>query len=164
LNRGPIQVGVVSDTHGHFDPALARLLRGVDLILHAGDIGGESVLDALRALAPLVAVSGNGDPHLYHRYPWDQRVRVGRTRILLCHWYDNFGRVHPKIEKELGAWKPHALVYGHTHEGVNERRGDTLHFNPGYAGPPLGGRPRSVGRLLVAGESVRGELLALPGD
>lgn len=37
-----MRIGIVSDTHGRFDPALPRLFRGVDLIIHTGDIGTRS--------------------------------------------------------------------------------------------------------------------------
>ena len=59
---------------------------GVDLILHAGDIGAETVLSALDEIAPVVAVAGNGDESLYHRYPWSLRLHLGERRIFLCHW------------------------------------------------------------------------------
>jgi putative phosphoesterase len=156
-------IGVLADSHGHLDDETLAAMNGVDLILHAGDIGGENVLVRLRACAPVVAVAGNGDHAIYHRYPWDQRVEVGDVRLLLCHWYDNFGRIHPKIARELEAFAPHALVFGHTHEALNERRRNTLFFNPGYSGPPKAGRPRSVGRLFVDDAGVRGELLPLGG-
>ena len=154
-------LGVIADTHGHLDQESLEILAGSDLILHAGDIGCESVLDRLRSVAPVVAVTGNGDEGLYHRYPWDQRIEVGGFRILLCHWYDNHGRIHPKIESDLREWRPSALVYGHTHEAVNQRRGDLLFFNPGYAGPPGPGRVRSLGRLSASRGRVSGTLHAL---
>jgi len=154
-------VGVVSDTHGYLDPQVLDQLANVDVILHAGDIGHDRVLESLRAIAPLIAVTGNGDEALRHVYPWDQRVELGQARLLLCHWYDNFGTLHPRIERELRAWEPHALVFGHTHSALCEQRNGVLHFNPGYAGPPGQGRPRSLGRLWVEGESVRGQILPL---
>jgi putative phosphoesterase len=154
-------VGVVADTHGHLDAELLARLSDVDVILHAGDIGHERVLEALRAQAPVIAVTGNGDEALRHVYPWDQRVELGAVRLLLCHWYDNFGMLHPRIEQELRVWEPHALIFGHTHSALCEQRGGVLHFNPGYAGPPGQGRLRSVGRLIVGGEDVRGQILPL---
>ena len=54
-------IGVISDTHGLVRPEAVRALAGVDLILHAGDIGKPEVLTELRELAPLVAVRGNVD-------------------------------------------------------------------------------------------------------
>lgn len=157
-----IALGVVADTHGHLCEDTRAALAGHDAILHAGDVGDPEVLDALRELAPVVAVVGNGDPGLVHLHPWERRVEIAEHRILLCHWYDNFGRIHPAVARELEAFRPHVLVYGHTHRAVNERRGGCLHFNPGYAGPPGGGRQRSVGRLLLSDSPPRGEILPLP--
>ena len=154
-------VGVIADTHGHLDEGALRALEGVDLLLHAGDVGSEHVLDGLRRVAPVVAVTGNGDEALQHRLPWDQRVQLGPSRILLCHWWDNFGRLHPRVERELAAWRPHVLVYGHTHQARLERRDGVMLLNPGYAGAPGLGRSRSVARLHLDGEAPIGEIIPI---
>ena len=155
-------VGIVSDTHGALAPDVSNALleARVDLILHAGDIGGDHVLDELRRVAPVVAVAGNGDERDYHRYPWDLRLHLGARRILLCHWYDNFGRIHPRYERIVADWKPDVLVYGHTHRAVRERRGDVLFLNPGYAGAPEPSRARSVATLRL--DSLEARILPLP--
>jgi putative phosphoesterase len=157
------RVSVLADSHGHLCDETLEVLSDSDLILHAGDIGGEPILNRLRAVAPVVAVVGNGDPDLARRYPWEQRVEVAGARLLLCHWYDNWGSVHPKIEREIGEWDPHVLVYGHTHVADDARRNGRLYFNPGYSGPPGLGRRRSVGRLLIDGGEVSSEIIALSG-
>lgn len=157
------RVSVLADSHGYLCDETLRFLSEADLILHAGDIGGESILDRLRALAPVVAVVGNGDPDLARRYPWEQRVEIGGARLLLCHWYDNWGRVHPKVEREMAEWDPQVLVYGHTHVSDNTRQGGRLYFNPGYSGPPGLGRRRSIGRLLVGSGRVSSEIVSLTG-
>jgi putative phosphoesterase len=158
-----LRVTALADSHGYLCDETLEVLSGSDLILHAGDIGGESILNRLRAVAPVVAVVGNGDPDLARRYPWEQRVEAAGARLLLCHWYDNWGRVHPKIEREIDEWDPHVLVYGHTHVSDNTRRDGRLYFNPGYSGPPGLGRQRSVGRLLVGGGGVSSEIVVLSG-
>ncbi len=84
-----MRIGVVADTHvGEFLPSLpaevGRLLAGVDLILHAGDLSARSVLDELGAIAPVVAVRGNHDRSLPD-LPRDVLVRVGDRRIGLTH-------------------------------------------------------------------------------
>jgi putative phosphoesterase len=149
-------VGIVSDTHGELFPDVARafLEARVDLILHAGDIGGDHVLRRLREIAPVIAVAGNGDEPDYHRHPWDLRLHLGSRRIFLCHWYDNYGRIHPRYAQVLRDWKPHVLVYGHTHLALRERRGGTLFLNPGYAGAPEPSRRRSVATLDIASLSA----------
>ncbi len=159
---GETTLGVVADSHGHLCDDTLRAMQGVELILHAGDVGGPAVLERLSAIAPVLVAVGNGDPDLANQLPWEQRVEIDEHRILLCHWYDNFGQIHPKVARELEAFRPHVLVYGHTHEAVNEPHDGRLHFNPGYSGPPGLGRPRSVGRLHLSPEGIRGELLELP--
>jgi hypothetical protein len=149
----PIErVGIVSDTHGSLLPDVVRAFESarVGLILHAGDIGSERVLADLERVAPVVAVAGNGDEPLYHRLPWDLCLTIEGRRILLCHWYDNFGRIHPRYARIVDEWRPDALVYGHTHQAVRERRGGTLFLNPGYAGHPEPSRVRSVATLELA--------------
>ena len=59
-----MKIGVVSDTHGFFDARLQELLAGVELILHAGDVGKLEVLDELERIAPVRAVKGNIDSPL----------------------------------------------------------------------------------------------------
>jgi putative phosphoesterase len=163
VSREPRCVSVLADSHGYLCDETLEVVSASDLILHAGDIGGESILNRLRAVAPVVAVVGNGDPDLARHYPWEQRVEVSGARLLLCHWYDNWGRVHPKIEREIEEWDPHVLVYGHTHVADDTRRNGRLYFNPGYSGPPGLGRRRSVGRLLIGGSEVSSEIVALSG-
>src|SRR5262245_51568224 len=122
------RLGIVADTHGEVRPDALSTLRsaGVDLILHAGDIGSEEVLGSLEQVAPVIAVAGNGDQPLYHRYPWDLRLWLGQRRVFLCHWYDNYGRVHPGYERTISEWAPDVLVYGHTHQALLQQRGPTL--------------------------------------
>jgi putative phosphoesterase len=143
------RLGIVADTHGELLPDVVERLAAerVDLILHAGDIGGAHVLEGLEDLAPVVAVAGNGDEPLYHRLTWDLRLHLAERRILLCHWYDNYGKIHPRYDRIVREWEPHALIYGHTHEALAEQRGPTLFLNPGYAGPPGDARTRSVATL-----------------
>lgn len=157
-----MRIGVLSDTHGFLDPGIRPLFDGVSLILHAGDIGGEEVIHALEAIAPVVAVSGNGDYHLYHLYPWDREIEAAGSRIVLCHWFDNWGMLHPKILKRLREDPPDALVYGHTHEPVNRVVEGVLHLNPGYAGPPAPAKPRSVAILSAVGARLSATLHPLP--
>ena len=79
-------IGVVSDTHSHYDEALDELLAGADRIIHAGDVGTIDVLARLRALAPVTAVMGNTDiPFWEDDLPWEAEVEALGLRILVCH-------------------------------------------------------------------------------
>ena len=81
-----MRVGLVSDTHGLVDPRLREALAGCDLVLHAGDVVGEEVLLALRAIAPVTAVRGNCDEGTeLGRLPALATVRMGALTALLVH-------------------------------------------------------------------------------
>ena len=157
------RVGILSDTHGslHSDVVEAFRAARVDLILHAGDIGDERVVDSLAEVAPVVAVAGNGDESLYHRFPWDLRLHLRDRRVFLCHWYDNYGRLHPRYERVAREWKPDVLVFGHTHQALLDQRGPTLFLNPGYAGDPEPSRKRSVATLDLV--TLRARIHTLDG-
>ena len=145
-----MKIGVIADTHGYLDPRVFELFDGVDAILHAGDFEDEDTLLELGALAPVYAVCGNCDYLFYEKYPRQRLVELGGRRILLCHIYDNLGNLHPGILKELRENPPDVLVFGHTHEAVNEVQDGVLLFNPGYAGKGTGrDGERRVGMLEI---------------
>jgi uncharacterized protein len=146
------KLGLIADTHGVLleDAIHAFRVAQIDMILHAGDIGGAHVLEQLETLAPVVAVAGNGDEPMFHQLPWDLRLTLGNRRVFLCHWYDNYGRIHPEYRRVVQQWEPDILVYGHTHQAVIERQEQTLFLNPGYGGPPEPSRERSVATVDLA--------------
>jgi putative phosphoesterase len=147
------RIGVIADTHcpeflDELPPALFERLRGVDLILHAGDVGGEQTMERLRELAPVEAVRGDHDPEL-RRLPRRRLVEVGGRRIGILHGNRSrlleepislvatlsLGLVWPRLGR--GRWLrrqfPDAdvIVYGHTHQARVEEVGGALVFNPG---------------------------------
>ncbi len=152
----PLIVGLISDTHGLMRPDALAALAGSDLILHAGDVGEEGVLDALRSLAPVHAVRGNvDDPPIATLLPETELVEVGGVQIYLLH---DLGR----LDLEPGAAGIAAVVSGHSHRPlIREERG-VLYVNPGSAGPRRFDLPLGVGRLVVEAGRVRAELLSLP--
>jgi hypothetical protein len=153
-----VRIGVVADTHvGERLPEMPRevceALAGVDLILHAGDVVDPSALDALRAVAPVVAVRGNHDER-YRGLPRDVLVRVGPLRIGLTHGHRRaavevpailasvaLGRpVHPGFDGTMRRRFPGAdcVVVGHLHQPINRRAGGVLLFSPGAVYVPEG--------------------------
>jgi len=150
-------VGVISDTHGLLRPEALDALRGSHLILHAGDVGTSSVLDALTAIAPVVAVRGNVDQDRWaETLPVTTTVEVGETTLYLLH---DVGQLDLKPE----AVGFSVVVFGHSHKPLSEMRGGVLFFNPGSAGPRRFKLPISVGRLRVRGTEIVPELLTLVG-
>jgi hypothetical protein len=139
-----ISIGVISDTHGVLDRKVAELFAGVDHILHAGDIGTDSVLRDLERIAPVTAVEGNCDCGLG---PGEVEVLVlGGFKFVLRHIFDARSP-GAEMRELLRREKPHAIVFGHTHVPCFERRGDVILFNPGYAGRQRFKLPRTVGIL-----------------
>lgn len=131
------QLGILSDTHGMFHPALFELFDGVDVILHAGDVVGESILTDLEAIAPVHAVAGNCDyPH--PRLPAQQRLELPCGRVGICHSHLVRGRPGDPgpLVASFGDFEPHLVVYGHTHRHALVRHGGTWVLNPGAACRP----------------------------
>jgi hypothetical protein len=131
-------LGLVSDTHGYVPPGLADDLAGVDLILHAGDIGDLAVLDELEAVAPVRAVWGNVDGwDIRHRTEAHARLRVEGLRVEMKHIAGRPGRWQDGVGDLLAADPPDLFVCGHSHILRIERvaaLGGMLFVNPGAAG------------------------------
>jgi putative phosphoesterase len=140
-----IIIGLVSDTHGLVRDGLVEALAGVSQILHAGDVGGRSVLDALGTIAPVQAVYGNVDP-LDGTLPQRLWIETGGVSIHVSHGHE-LGR--PTPAKLLASYPGDVVVYGHTHEALVERSGNRLVVNPGAAGPRRFDLRPSIARLTV---------------
>lgn len=151
-------IGLISDTHGLLRPEVHRALTGVDLILHAGDVCGDDILDELALIAPVEAVYGNCD------YPGDPRLNQSLERLFdgvrvhVSHGHE-LGR--PKPEQLLARYDADVIVYGHTHQQLIHHDGDRLVINPGAAGPRRFDLVPSVARLTIADGHVDAELIPL---
>jgi putative phosphoesterase len=151
-------IGLISDTHGQLRPDVHRAFEGVDLILHAGDVCGDEILDELSLIAPVSAVRGNCDP------PGDPRLspRIDRTvngiRIHVSHGHE-LGV--PSADKLLAAYDADVIVFGHTHRPLVERAGARLVVNPGAAGPRRFDIVPSVARLTIADGATELEIVPL---
>jgi len=137
-------LGLISDTHGLLRPEVHDALRGVELILHAGDVGGEDILDELRLIAPVRAVIGNTDPPGLYDESID--LSVDAVRIHVSHGHE-VGVITP--EKLAARYDADVIVYGHTHQQKVTTIGDRLVVNPGAAGQRRFKLRPSVARLTV---------------
>jgi putative phosphoesterase len=142
-----VRIGVVSDTHGRFDEALVRIFRGVDAIVHAGDIGRWEVITALEAIAPVVAVEGNNDA--FGRLPAERWEALAGRRIAVRHIFGERHQLRPADHDWLARHRPDIVIFGHSHRPYRTRLGHTLLFNPGSAGPRRFSLPRTVGLLTL---------------
>ena len=153
-------IGLISDTHGMVRADVHRALAGVELILHAGDVGGNEVLDELALIAPVFAVYGNTD------YPGDPRLTasidraIGDVGIHVSHGHEVGS---PTPEKLLERYAADVIVYGHTHKQLVARAGERLVVNPGAAGARRFKLEPSVARLTIVARRAEVELVALDG-
>ena len=140
-------IGIISDTHGLVRPEITDVFKDVDLILHAGDVGGRGVLEALQKIAPVEAVFGNvDDPH----DPALARERVVTAAGLTIHVShgDELGR--PTAQLALARYTGDVVVFGHTHRPVTYIAPDgRVAVNPGAAGPRRFDLKPSVARLTL---------------
>ena len=153
-----MKIGVISDTHNVFDRRIPEIFKGVDHILHAGDIGMAWVVLELEQIAPVTAVAGNTDGP--GRFRATESVELDGRRFVVHHVV-NPHAPSPELQKLLLRHPPDVLVYGHTHLAAATLIGRTLFFNPGSAGPSRGGNPRTVGLLHLDAAGARPEIIEL---
>jgi putative phosphoesterase len=157
-----MEIGVISDTHGIIHPGVLELFEGVDAIFHAGDIGTDHVLSALKKIAPVMAVRGNMDsPPFSYDIPAYRISRVGEMDILITHRVGNPMHPSTELKERLLQVRPAAVVFGHTHHPFEEWVDGVLFFNPGSAGQVRHGHPLTVGFLDVNEEKVSGRIVYL---
>jgi putative phosphoesterase len=163
-------IGVVSDTHiparAPFLPSsLFGLLDGVDLILHAGDIEEESVLDELRALAPVEAVAGNMDPlYLKMKLGLEKIVHLGEVSLGLIHGFGAPRGASDLLLQKFSGSEIQGLIFGHSHVPLLEQRNEILLLNPGSVGDPRRGYPPSCALLSIKNRKLRAEIVYLQGS
>src|SRR5271168_251823 len=139
--QNPRRIGLISDTHGLLREAAIAAMRGVDLILHAGDVGHPEILEKLKALAPVVAVRGNIDTAPWAKeLPESAIVQAGPVKFLILH--DLHALDHNP--KTAGI---RCVVSGHSHQPGSLVRDGVLYINPGSAGPRRFNLPISLALL-----------------
>ena len=150
-----LRVGLISDTHDLLRPEAIDFLRGVDHIVHAGDIIDACILDDLERLAPVTAVRGNND-----RGAWADRLKevevVTLGDVSVCVIHDL-----TRLDLDLAQAGIDIVVSGHSHKPRVERRGGALFVNPGSAGPRRFTLPIAVAELVIEGRSVSARIVEL---
>lgn len=151
-------VGLISDTHGLVRPDVHTALAGVELILHAGDVGGEEILDELALIAPVRAVYGNTDAQDHPGLVDALDLTLDGIRIHVSHGHE-VG--HPTPEVLAAVYDADVIIYGHTHRQRVEHVDGRLVVNPGAAGARRFDLLPSVGRLEIEEGRVDVTLVAL---
>jgi hypothetical protein len=136
-------IGVISDTHGLLRPEAVAALRGVEHILHAGDVGDIAILDALREIAPVTAIRGNIDVSgACAKLPATDVVELGGRLFYLVHSVRDLD-INPVVAGVA------MVVSGHSHKASVEVKDGVIYFNPGSAGPRRFSLPVTIGFVTV---------------
>lgn len=154
------EIGLISDTHGLVRPDIHAALAGVEMILHAGDVGEDSILDELELIAPVHAVYGNTDAPGRARLAESIDLVIGGLRVHVSHGHEVGGPSPSRLVARYGEIAD-VIVYGHTHKQlVVEMEGKWV-VNPGAAGPRRFDLMPSVARMTIAEGVARIRLLNL---
>ena len=154
----PHVIGLISDTHGMVRGSVHSALAGVELILHAGDVGGDEILDELALIAPVFAVYGNTDAPADARLSESIERTIGGLRVHVSHGHE-LGS--PTPAKLLERYPADVIVYGHTHKQLVVRAGGRLVVNPGAAGARRFNLEPSVARMTIVGGAADVELIPI---
>lgn len=150
-------IGVISDTHGLMRAEALAALHGVELILHAGDVGKHSVLRELEIIAPVQAVYGNvDDPFL--ALPQALDLTLDGLTVHVSHGHEVGAPTPAALLKRYTA---DVIIFGHTHKPLVEQVGTTLVLNPGAAGPRRFNLEASVALLTISGGTATAEIVSI---
>ena len=173
-------LGIITDTHvpqrlKTLPPRVVDVFRGVDRILHAGDISSREVLHQLAQIAPVEAVAGNADL-FKHGLPLTRVIEVEGRHIGLVHGHGGWARyLRSKVRDRFGYNEEHylkivhssfgpvdAIVFGHTHRFYQAERSGILLFNPGPVAPDFYNTPGpQVGLLHITAHALQFEIASV---
>jgi putative phosphoesterase len=152
-NKEHIVVGVISDTHGLLLPGAIKALHGVDLIIHAGDIGNTGVMDKLKSMAPVVAVRGNMDMKKgLRKLPETEAIQVGDVLLYIIHDINNLDIAPSKADFD-------AVIFGHLHYPTIAKHSGVLFVNPGSASQPRRNSSASLAFLHIRESSIKTQIV-----
>lgn len=133
-----MRIGVIADTHipdraKDIPGQILESFRNVDMVIHAGDLVELSVLDKLKSVcADVRAVWGNMDPYEVRKIlPEKEIIKAGKYRIGLMHGYGPPSKLIELLSEIFSRDNVDMVVFGHSHSAINEKKGETLYFNPG---------------------------------
>ena len=151
------KIGIISDTHGLVRKSIAKSFKDVDLIVHAGDIGTQEVLETLQTIAKVYPVRGNVDGGKWAKnLPDTEVVQVGQVYLYLLHDLNSLD-----LDPEAAGFQ--AVISGHSHIPEIEERNGVLFLNPGSAGPRRFNYPISIAFLYIKGAAIETEIVELKG-
>src|SRR5580693_6101637 len=156
-----MKLGILSDTHGLLRPEVLPALKGVDQILHVGDVGKITILDELAKIAPVTAIRGNVDHE-------GACGKLPETEVVFVE--DSAHRGHyiymlhdlKTLHLDPAAAKFAAVLHGHTHVPNFFTKKGVLYFNPGSCGPRRFELPVTIGILTIESDGqLKPEIVTL---
>jgi putative phosphoesterase len=150
------RIGVISDTHSLLRPEALAALAGVELILHAGDVGDSQVVVGLEGVAPVVAVRGNVDRGAWaNNLPETRATQIDGTWIYMLHDVNQLD-----VDPASGGFG--VVISGHSHRAGITTKAGVLYLNPGAAGPRRFTLPVTLAILKIEDGHVQAEIIPLP--
>ncbi|MBI4847916.1 MAG: metallophosphoesterase family protein [Nitrospirae bacterium] len=154
-SKDDLRIGIISDTHGLLRPAAVDALQGSGLIIHAGDIGKEGIIDELSAIAPVIAVRGNMDSEIWaYKFQRTEVIELNNTLLYVIH---NISA----LDLDPAASHIKAVISGHTHRPSISSRKGVLYINPGSAGPKRFTLPVSVALLSLKADALDARIVEI---
>lgn len=165
--RLPLQIAVLSDTHGPVDPRIVELVESCELAIHAGDIGEAAAVECLhpKVSAP-IAVRGNndvpekwpaGEAAILQTFPEEASLLLPGGQLVAVHGHREGAakQRHARLRRRFP--EARAVVYGHSHRQVADCEADPWILNPGAAGRvrTFGGPACMILTIEAGGWSVR---------
>jgi putative phosphoesterase len=177
-----MKIGVLADTHipellAALPASVLEVLRGVDIILHVGDICELYVLQQLEPIAQTYAVYGDHDSAQVRQFLQEkQRLEFANRAVGLVHghhaWEGDWGtRLSYRLNAGMRSsalrksvlhefTDVDAIVFGHSHEPYVKMHGAVLLFNPGSI-VPRNGRNGTMGILEISANAIKGRILTI---
>lgn len=156
-----MKIGIISDTHGLLRPEVLPALKGVNRILHLGDVGKISILKDLETIAPVTAIRGNVDRE-------GPCAKLPETEVALIETAPgqslNLYMLHDlkTIHLDPAAAKFAAVLSGHTHVPNYFTKKGVLYLNPGSCGPRRFELPVTIAILTIAANgNLKPEIIPL---
>jgi hypothetical protein len=148
-------IGVISDTHGRIPSGVTNAFKDVDLIIHAGDIGDEKILDKLSKIAPVAAVRGNMDFGKWTgQLPETEIIEIGQIVLYVIH-------IANRLDADPAKTGFKAIISGHTHRPDVYQKNGIMFINPGSASFPKFGHPASAALIQIKGDDLSVKLIGL---
>jgi putative phosphoesterase len=147
-----MKIGLLSDTHGFFDPRLKTFFADCNEIWHAGDIGNLETADEIANFKPLKAVHGNIDGHeIRIIYPENLRFNCEGMDVWITHIGGYPGNYDSKVRHLIRLNPPELFITGHSHilKVIPDKKSGLLHINPGAAGKSGFHHIRTAVRFII---------------